>query len=88
LHEPVESLVSERQRLDDACFTGRGATIGNPADTEKSTMTDQDHKPQSGDRNLNDVADKDKPQQDKRDEAIKKGEEKMDKASKRDEGVR
>jgi hypothetical protein len=51
-------------------------------------MADQNHKPQSGDRNLNYVADKDKPAQDKRDKAIKEGEEKMDKASKRDEGIR
>lgn len=51
-------------------------------------MADQNHKPQSGDRNLNYVARKDKLQQDKRDEAIKKGEKKMDKASKRDEGIR
>jgi len=51
-------------------------------------MADQNHKPQSGDRNLNKVARQDKPQQDKRDKAIKEGEEKMDKASKRDEGVR
>ncbi|SEM19311.1 hypothetical protein SAMN02800694_0127 [Luteibacter sp. UNCMF331Sha3.1] len=51
-------------------------------------MADQTHKPQSGDRNDNDVANQDKPQQDKRDKAIKEGEEKMDKASKRDEGVR
>jgi len=51
-------------------------------------MADQTHKPQSGDRNLNYVAKKDKPQQDSRDEAIEKGEEKMVKTSKRDEGVR
>jgi hypothetical protein len=51
-------------------------------------MADQNHKPQSGDRNLNYVANNDKPQQDKRDKAIKEGEEKMDEASKRDEGVR
>lgn len=51
-------------------------------------MADQNHKPQSGDRNLNDVAKKDKPQQDRRDEAIEEGEKKMDEASKRDEGVR
>jgi hypothetical protein len=51
-------------------------------------MADQDHKPQSGDRNLNKVAHQDKPQQDKRDKEIQKGEEKMDEASKRDEGIR
>jgi hypothetical protein len=34
------------------------------------------------------VTKQDKPQQDKRDNAIEKGEEKMDDASKRDEGVR
>lgn len=51
-------------------------------------MADQDHKPQSGDRNLNYVAKQDKPLQDKRDKKIKEGEEKMDKASKRDQGVR
>lgn len=46
------------------------------------------NKVQSGDRNLNDVAKKDKPQQDKRDKAQREGEKKMDKASKRDEGIR
>jgi hypothetical protein len=51
-------------------------------------MADQNHKPQSGDRNLDSVAEQDKPQQDKRDKEIEKGEEKMDEASKRDEGVR
>lgn len=51
-------------------------------------MADQDHKPQSGDRNLNYVAKQDKPQQDRRDKAIADGEEKMDEASKRDEGIR
>jgi hypothetical protein len=51
-------------------------------------MADQNHKPQSGDRNLDYVAKQDKPLQDKRDTKIEKGEEKMDKASKRDEGVR
>lgn len=51
-------------------------------------MADQNHKPQSGDRNLDYVAKQDKPAQDERDEAIEKGEEKMDKASKRDEGIR
>lgn len=51
-------------------------------------MADQEHKVQSGDRNLNYVAKQDKPQQDKRDAKIQKGEKKMDKASKRDEGVR
>jgi hypothetical protein len=51
-------------------------------------MADQNHKPQSGDRNLDYVAEQDKPQQDKRDKEIEKGEEKMDEASKRDEGVR
>jgi hypothetical protein len=51
-------------------------------------MADQNHKPQSGDRNLDYVAKQDKPAQDERDKAIEKGEEKMDKASKRDEGIR
>lgn len=51
-------------------------------------MTDKNHKPQSGDRNLNYVAHQDKPQQEKRDKAKKEGEKKMDKASKRDEGIR
>ena len=51
-------------------------------------MADQNHKPQSGDRNLDYVAKQDKPQQDNRDKGIEKGEEKMDNASKRDEGVR
>jgi hypothetical protein len=51
-------------------------------------MADQNHKPQSGDRNLDYVAEQDKPQQDKRDKAIKEGEEKMDDATKRDEGIR
>lgn len=51
-------------------------------------MADQNHKPQSGDRNLNYVAKQDKPQQDRRDKKIEQGEEKMDKVSKRDEGVR
>ena len=51
-------------------------------------MADQNHKPQSGDRNLDYVAEQDKPQQDKRDKAIKEGEEKMDNATKRDEGIR
>jgi hypothetical protein len=51
-------------------------------------MADQEHKPQSGDRNLDSVAKQDKPQQDQRDKAIREGEEKMDKASKRDEGIR
>ena len=51
-------------------------------------MADQEHKVQSGDRNLNYVAKQDKPLQDKRDKKIQKGEEKMDQASKRDEGVR
>ncbi|MGF6494178.1 hypothetical protein ABIE56_002369 [Luteibacter sp. 621] len=51
-------------------------------------MADQNHQPQSGDRNLNYVAKKDKPQQERRDKKIEQGEEKMDKASKRDEGIR
>lgn len=51
-------------------------------------MADQNHKPQSGDRNLNYVANDDKAPQEKRDKAIKEGEEKMDEASKRDEGIR
>jgi hypothetical protein len=52
------------------------------------TMADQNHKPQSGDRNLDYVAKQDKPLQDQRDKKIEKGEEKMDEASKRDEAVR
>jgi hypothetical protein len=51
-------------------------------------MADQNHKPQSGDRNLDYVASQDKPAQDKRDRKIKEGEEKMDEASKRDDGIR
>lgn len=51
-------------------------------------MADQNHQPQSGDRNLNYVAKKDKPQQERRDKKIEQGEEKMDKASERDEGIR
>jgi hypothetical protein len=51
-------------------------------------MADQTHKPQSGDRNLDSVAKQDKPAQEKRDKEIEKGEEKMDKASKRAEGIR
>lgn len=51
-------------------------------------MADQNHKPQSGDRNLNYVANQDKTQQDKRDKKIEEGEKNMDDASKRDEGVR
>lgn len=51
-------------------------------------MQDQVHKPQSGDRNQNEVAKGDKATQDKRDKAIQEGEEKMDDASKRDEGIR
>lgn len=51
-------------------------------------MANQDHKPQSGDRNLNDVAKKDKAAQDKRDKEIEDGEKKMDDAAKRDEGIR
>lgn len=51
-------------------------------------MQDQVHKPQSGDRNQSDVAKRDKPIHDKRDKAIEEGEERMDDASKRDEGVR
>ena len=51
-------------------------------------MADQNHQPQSGDRNLNYVAKQDKPQQDKRDNEIAKGEEEMDKAAKREEGIR
>jgi hypothetical protein len=55
---------------------------------EEKTMADQNHKPQSGDRNLDYVARQDEPQQDKRDRKIEQGEEKMDDASKRDEGIR
>jgi hypothetical protein len=57
------------------------------ADGERR-MADQDHKPQSGDRNLNRVAKQDKPAQDRRDQKIKEGEEVMDDAAKRDEGIR
>jgi hypothetical protein len=55
---------------------------------EENLMADQNHQPQSGDRNLNYVAKKDKPQQERRDKKIEQGEEKMDKASERDEGIR
>ncbi|MGF6492221.1 hypothetical protein ABIE56_000374 [Luteibacter sp. 621] len=55
---------------------------------EENPMADQNHKPQSGDRNLDYVAKQDKPQQDSRDKKIKEGEKKMDDASKRDEGIR
>ncbi|MET4677814.1 hypothetical protein [Luteibacter sp. ME-Dv--P-043b] len=51
-------------------------------------MADQEHKPQSGDRNNDYVARNDQPQQVKRDKAIEEGERKMDEISKRDEGVR
>jgi hypothetical protein len=46
-------------------------------------MADQIHKPQSGDRSLDYVAKQDKPLQDERDKKIEKGEEKIDKASKK-----
>jgi hypothetical protein len=55
---------------------------------EENLMADQNHQPQSGDRNLNYVAEKDKPQQESRDKEIEQGEERMHKASKRDEGIR
>lgn len=51
-------------------------------------MSETPHRPQSGDRNQSDVAKHDKPQQEKRDKDIARGEEKMDDASKRDEGIR
>lgn len=51
-------------------------------------MADQEHKPQSGDRNLDYVSKHDKPQQEHREKETRKGEEAMDDASKRDEGVR
>ncbi|MDF4003535.1 hypothetical protein [Luteibacter sahnii] len=51
-------------------------------------MPDQTHPPQSGDRNVNAVARRDKPLQDKLARDQKKGEKKMDDASKRDQGVR
>lgn len=51
-------------------------------------MADQNHKPQSGDRNLDYVAKKDKAAQDTRDRKIEQGERKMDDLSKRDEGIR
>lgn len=50
--------------------------------------TSHDHRPQSGDRNNDYVANNDKPQQEKRDREVKEGEEKMDEISKRDEGIR
>lgn len=55
---------------------------------EEETMADQNHKPQSGERNLDYVAKQDKPPQDRRDRKIREGEKKMDEASKRDAGVR
>ncbi|MGN6478800.1 hypothetical protein [Luteibacter sp.] len=51
-------------------------------------MADQNHKPQSGDRNLDYVAKQDKLQQERRDKKIKEGEKTMDDACKRDEGGR
>lgn len=49
---------------------------------------EQDHKPQSGDRNNDYVAKNDKPQQVKDGKAAEEGERKMDKLSKREQGVR
>jgi len=46
------------------------------------------HRPQSGDRNDNYVAENDRPGQKDRDRKIKEGEEKMEKVRKRDEGIR
>jgi hypothetical protein len=60
--------------------------VQGPADVKR--IADQEHKPQSGDRNLTSVAKQDKPHQDQRDKAIKEGEDKTDEASKRNEGVR
>jgi hypothetical protein len=48
----------------------------------------REHRPQSGDRNNNYVAEGDQPVHKDRDRKIKEGEEKMDKLRKRDEGVR
>jgi hypothetical protein len=51
-------------------------------------MADQNHKPQSGDRNLSYVAKQDKPAQERRDQKIKEGGKATDDAAKRDEGIR
>lgn len=53
-------------------------------------MNDEDrkHRPQSGDRNNNYVAENDRPVHKQRDKKIEEGEKKMDDLSKRDEGVR
>ena len=45
------------------------------------------HRPQAGDRNDNYVAENDQPGQKDRDRKIEKGEEKMEKQRKRDEGI-
>jgi len=50
--------------------------------------TSREHRPQSGDRNNNYVAEGDQPVHKDRDRKIKEGEEKMEKLRKRDEGVR
>lgn len=46
------------------------------------------HRPQSGDRNNNYVAKNDQPVHKDRDKKIEKGEQKMEKLRKRDEGIR
>ena len=48
----------------------------------------REHRPQSGDRNNNYVAEGDQPVHNDRDRKIKEGEEKMEKLRKRDEGIR
>lgn len=55
-----------------------------PLMNEKS----REHRPQSGDRNNNYVAEGDQAVHKDRDRKIKEGEEKMEKLRKRDEGVR
>lgn len=46
------------------------------------------HRPQSGDRNNNYVAEQDRPGQKDRDKKIKEGEKKSEDLRKRDEGIR
>ncbi|HEY4293058.1 hypothetical protein [Luteibacter sp.] len=46
------------------------------------------HRPQSGDRNGNYVAEKDQPGQKDRDRKIEKGEKEMEDRRERDEGIR
>ncbi|URL57243.1 hypothetical protein IM816_11355 [Luteibacter flocculans] len=56
--------------------------------TTPNVNDDRKHRVQSGDRNNNYVADKDRPIHKERDKKIEEGEKKMDDLSKRDEGVR